>query len=119
MVTEFLRHSQMSWDPTPSLPSLPPPENRPLRGVCQRATRENKPPLRKKRLIKARTLNDISTKREKTRCAMCTRDLSLLGRVLRYERDTGEVSCEVFFLVCLSVCLKKKSNFLIPFWGGG
>ena len=50
---------------------------------------------------------------------MCTGDLSLLGRVLRYERDTGEVSAVSFF-VCLSVCFKKKIQlFLNPLLGGG
>jgi len=32
-----------------------------------------------------------------------SRDLSLLGWALRYERDTGEVNCKGFFLcVCAS-----------------
>ena len=35
---------------------------------------------------------------------MSSRDLSLLRRALRYERDMGEVSCG-FFCVCACVCV--------------
>ena len=51
-----------------------------------------------------------------------SRDLSLLGWALRYERDTGEVSSTSFFRVCVcelaSNPKKQKQNqtnfFLIP-----
>ena len=65
------------------------------------------------------TLNNISTKREKNRRAMCTRDLSPLSRALRYERNTGEVSCGFFWVLFECVFIKKSIFLKFPFGGGG
>ena len=49
---------------------------------------------------------------------MSSRDLSLLRRALRYERDTGEVSASFFLYVCVCVracvLLASKPLLLIP-----
>ncbi len=71
-----------------------------------------------KKAYKGANIKRHLNEKRKKRCAMCTRDLSLLGRALRYERDTGEVSCE-FFLGLFECVFKKIQFFLIPFWGGG
>ena len=50
-------------------------------------------------------------KKKKTGLIMSSRDLSLLRRALRYERDTGEVSCSlVYDLACTPPPPKKNNN---------